>query len=67
MDKSDRNTGPGAKDRVNKDATTTIERGPAEFDIAGNIRGKDEDPSPDNQDRGERSSKETAGVEDAGR
>ena len=67
MDKSNRNTGPGAKDRINTDATSTVERGKAEFDIAGNVRDKGEDPSPDDQDRGERSSKEKAGVEDAGR
>ena len=68
MDRTERNTGPAAKDRVNKTPTSDIERDTdAEFDVTGNVREKGEDPSPDDRDRGERSEKEPAGTEQASR
>ena len=68
MDRRDRNTGPAAKDRINKTPTSAAEgREEAEFDIAGNVRKRGEDPSPGHRDRGERSSKEPAGADDRGR
>ena len=64
MDRSQRNTGPAAKDRLNKTPTEEAEgRTEGEFDIAGNVRERGEDPSPGDRDRGERSSKEPAGAE----
>ena len=71
---------PGSEDA--EDACTlffeTIQPGPEqivalywpkgrEFDIAGNVRERGEDPSPDDRDRGERSSKEKASAESADR
>ena len=65
MDRSERNSGPGAEDRINKQPTSEAEGGAErEFDIAGNVRERGEDPSPDDRDRGERSDKEEAGAED---
>ena len=64
MDRSNRNTGPGAKDRINKQPTTAEGGEKKEFDITGNVRERGEDPSPDDRDRGERSSAEPAGAED---
>jgi hypothetical protein len=68
MDKRERNTGPSANDRINKQPTSATEdRGEREVDIAGNVRERGEDPSPDDRDRGERSSKDPAGAENADR
>ena len=68
MDKSQRNTGPAAKDRINKQPTAAADgREEREFGIAGNVREQGEDPSPDDRDRGERSSQEPAGAEPEGR
>ena len=65
MDRTERNDGPGAKDRINKQPTSAAEgRDGREFDTTGNVRRKGEDPSPDDRDRGERSSQEPAGAED---
>jgi len=68
MDRSERNTGPGARDRINKIPTSDAERDTdGEFDVTGNVREKGQDPSPGDRDRGERSDKEPAGVEESGR
>jgi hypothetical protein len=68
MDRKERNTGPNANDRINKPSTTSAEgRGDREVDVAANLRERGEDPSPDDRDRGERSSKETAGADNADR
>ena len=68
MDRSERNTGPGAKDRLNKRPTSEAEGdNDAEFDVTGNVRDKGQDPSPDDRDRGERSDKAPAAVERASR
>ena len=68
MDTDNRNQGPNDNDRINKDPTPAAEGTEArDFDIAGNVRDRGEDPSPDNRDRGEASSKEPAGAEDRGR
>jgi hypothetical protein len=68
MDRSERNTGPGAKDRLNKRPTSEAEgRTDAEFDQAGNVGEKGQDPSPGDRDRGERSEREPAGAEQSGR
>jgi hypothetical protein len=65
MDRKDRNDGPAAKDRINRTPTSAAEGGD-QFDIAGNVRERGEDPSPDDRDRGERSSAERAGTEGGG-
>jgi len=63
MDRDDRNQGPNRNDRTNKDPTSTAEGAEGrEFDIAGNMRERGEDPSPDDRDRGETSSREPAGA-----
>ena len=68
MDRSERNTGPGAKDRVNKTPTSEAEGDTdAEFDVTGNVREKGQDPAPGDRDRGERSEKEPAGADASGR
>ena len=68
MDRRDRNSGPDAKDRINKTPTSAAEDPKGrEFDIAGNVRERGEDPSPDDRDRGERSGKEKASAESADR
>ena len=67
MDKDDRNQGPNRKGRINKDPTAAAEgREEREFDIAGNVGERGEDPSPDNRERGETSSREPAGADDRG-
>jgi len=68
MDKDDRNQGPNRNDRINKEPTSTVEGAEdREFEIAGNVRERDEEPSPDDRDRGERSSREPAGAENSDR
>jgi hypothetical protein len=68
MDRREGNTGPSANDRINKRPTSAAQgRDEREFDIAGNVEERGEAPSPDNRDRGERSSKESAGTDDADR
>ena len=47
------------KDRINKDQTAGGERDQnSEFEIAGNMREKGQNPSPGDRDRGERSDSE---------
>lgn len=53
-------------DRINKQATSDVEREPDEFEIAGNARRRGEDPSPDDRERGERSIKDRPGPQDRG-
>ena len=68
MDRSERNTGPAAKDRINKRPTSEAEgKTDEEFDVTGNVREKGQDPSPDDRDRGERSDKEPADLGEVGR
>jgi hypothetical protein len=56
------------KDRINKAATSDVERDPErEFDTTGNVRKKGQDPSPDDRERGECSDAEPAGLADARR
>ncbi len=67
MDRTERNTGPAAKDRINKQPTSAAQGGAErELDMTGNVRERGEDPSPDDRDRGERSSKEPAAAGDSG-
>ena len=67
-DKDPRDNRSSEKSRLNKEPTSHRERDREdEFEIAGNVRTKGEDPSPDDRDRGERSSREPAGPEDADR
>ena len=55
------------KDRINKDETADRERDRnSEFEIAGNVEEKGQDPSPDNRDRGEQSDAEPEGAGGAG-
>ena len=59
--------GEGRKDRINKQPTSAVESGDtAGLEIAGNVREKGQDPSPDDRDRGERSERERAGPGDGG-
>ena len=56
------------KQHINKEPTSTAEGADERaFDIAGNVKRRGEDPSPDDRERGERSGAEPAGTEDAGR
>jgi hypothetical protein len=60
--------GEGRKDRINKEPTSAVERPEEEaFDVAGNVRFRAEDPSPDDRARGERSGAAPAGAADSGR
>ena len=60
--------GEGRNDRINKQPTSAVERPEeAELDMAGNVRRRGEDASPDDRERGERSSAELAGTEHGGR
>jgi hypothetical protein len=63
-----RNQGPARKSRINKLPTSAAEGGrETEQDIAGNVRERGEDPSPDDRARGERSRAEPAGAENSRR
>ena len=55
------------KDRINKQPTSeTREEGGGRRAVAGNVREKGQDPSPDDRERGERSDAEPAGAGDRG-
>ena len=67
--KQDRDSKSG-KDRINKRPTSAAQADRAEVDefvASSNIRERGEDPSPDDRDRGEISSKEPAEPLDADR
>ena len=56
------------KQHINKEPTSSAEsEDERAFDIAGNVKRRGEDPSPDNRQRGERSDAEPADVEETGR
>jgi hypothetical protein len=68
MDRRNRNTGPNARDRINKQPTAAAEgREEPAFDMTGNVRERGEDPSPDDRGRGERSNKEPTDTTATGR
>ena len=69
MEDHDKGEKIGEKSRIDKPRTSDVEREKAgidEYDLAGNVRERGEDPSPDDRDRGERSSAEPAGMEPTG-
>ena len=52
----------GDKERINKQMTSDVQRDRKdEFEIAGNVREKSQNPAPDDRSRGERSDNEPAG------
>ena len=56
------------KDAINKQPTSEAEAEDEQgLPIAGNVREKGEDPSPDDRERGERSGADPAGNEETGR
>ena len=56
------------KQHINKQPTSSAEdEDERAFDIAGNVKRRGQDPSPDDRDRGERSSAEPADAEETGR
>ena len=55
------------KQHINKEPTSSAEgEGERAFDIAGNVKRRGEDPSPDDRARGERSGAEPANMTGAG-
>lgn len=60
--------GEGRKDRIDKNSTSAVERPNAEaFEVAGNVRDRGQDPSPDDRERGEISDAQPADAEGARR
>ena len=56
------------KQHINKQPTSGAEdEDERAFHIAGNVKQRGEDPSPDNRERGERSGAEPADAEETGR
>ncbi len=49
------------RDRINKQSTDEIGDNREEFEIESNVREKDQDPSPADRERGERSDAEPEG------